>query len=273
MYASLVVIVGILTFSPTLILCFSLAFLRTSPAKSQGINWITSQAVPDIQSLTKCFPVPFSYFDTAQFIPDNAPPGYLAKYKVQKVYDPSKNSYWISIPGVSVTKVEFYTGTDCKNAVYQQDEEGALRMSMSRLNQRKPQNGRLSNMQPLQNIQTIPEVDEEGVYHDFDIDMSESENMEQQIEAQSNAGNLGTTTQEKMQIEPPADGETQQEEIGRQERNFIRFYDDVEADGGIALDGKFTTLQWSDNWRSFKFSYLYEPTARSRVTDLRERDL
>ncbi|KAK6335156.1 hypothetical protein TWF718_010593 [Orbilia javanica] len=263
-----------LTFSPTLIACFSLAFLRTSPTKNQGINWITTQAVPHAQSLSKCFPVPFGYFDMAQFIPDNTPPGFLTQYNIQKVYDPSKNLYWISIPGVSVTKVEFYTGTDCKNAVYQQDEEGALKLSMSRVNQRKPQNAGPPTMRLPQNIQAIPEEEEdENYYHDFDIDMSESENLEQQIEAQSVAGKLGTTTQEKMEIEPPVDGETQQEEISRQERNFLRFYDDVENDGGIALGGKFTTLQWSENWKSFKFSYIYVPKSRSQVTELRERDL
>ncbi|KAK6529359.1 hypothetical protein TWF281_008536 [Arthrobotrys megalospora] len=248
----------VLTFSPAIINGFSLAFLRTSTVKNPGINWITKEAVTDVQSLDKCFAVPFNYFDTAQFIPDNIPSGFITKYKVQKVYDPRKNLYWIAIPGVSVTKVEFYTGTDCKNAVYQQDEEGALKLSMSRVSQqRKLPIVRPPSMQLPQNIPSIPEEeDDEDYYNDFDIDLSESESSEQQIEAQSNVGNLGTTTQEKMEIEPPVAGETQQEEIGRQERNFLRFYNDVESDGGIALDSKFTTLQWGENWKSFKFSYI-----------------
>ncbi|EGX49908.1 hypothetical protein AOL_s00076g549 [Orbilia oligospora ATCC 24927] len=262
----------ILTLSPTFITCFSLAFLRTNPTKNQGINWLTSEAVPDIESLNKCHPVPFGYFDTAQFIPDNTPPGFLAMYKIQKVYDPTKNLYWISIPGASVTKVEFYTGTDCKNAVYQQDEEGALRMS--RVNQRESQNVRSSTMQLPQNVQAIPEEEKDDEdYSDFDIDPSELENMDQEVEAQSQAGNLGTTNQERMDIEPPVDGETRQEKISRQERNFLRFNDDVEGDGGIALDGRYITLQWSEDWESFKLSYLYVPTSRSQVTELRERDL
>ncbi|KAK6353889.1 hypothetical protein TWF730_008311 [Orbilia blumenaviensis] len=267
MYPLLVV----LLLSPTLINGFSLAFLRTSPAKNQGINWITNQAVPNIESLSKCFPVPFQYFDIAQFIPDNASPEYLTEYKIKESYDPSKNLYWINIPGVSITKVEFYTGSDCKNAVYQQDEEGALKLSVSRVSQVKPQNAR---QQLPQNIPSIPEEEEdENYYHDFDIDIPESETTEQQIEAQSNVGDLGTTVQEKMDVEPPVDGETQEEGISRQERNFLRFYDDVESDGGIALDSKSTTLQWSENWKSFKFSYIYVPTARSRVTNPRDRDL
>ncbi|KAK6510500.1 hypothetical protein TWF506_009606 [Arthrobotrys conoides] len=259
----------VLILSPTLIACFSLAFLRTAASKNQGINWITSQAVPNIESLSKCFPVPFNYFDTAQFIPDNAPPGFLAKYNVQKVYDPSKNQYWISIPGVSVTKVEFYTGTDCKNAVYEQDEEGALRMS--RVNQRKPGNGRQSGMQNIQAIQE--EENDDDYFYDFDIPMKESEDIDQQMEVDLQVGDLGITDEEKMEIEPPVDGETQKEKTSRQEGNFLRFNDDVEGDGGIALDSRSTTLLWSENWRSFKFSYLYVPTSRSQVTGLRQRDL
>ncbi|EPS38913.1 hypothetical protein H072_7315 [Dactylellina haptotyla CBS 200.50] len=105
---------------------------------------------------------------------------------------------------------------------------------------------------------SLEDETEENYYKDFDINFPESEDTEAAIEAESNLKIMGTTTKEQMDVEPPVQGETKEEEISRQERNFLRFHGDMESDGGISLDSQYTTLQWKENWRSFKFVYLQD---------------
>ncbi|KAF3920428.1 hypothetical protein ABW20_dc0104278 [Dactylellina cionopaga] len=251
---------------PCLATGFSLAFVRLPPSPNSGINWVTKQAIPNAQALDTCFSVPFQYFDIAQFVPDNLTPDFLKKYPVQKVYDPRQNLYWLAFPGITVTKVEFYTGTDCKNAIYEQDQEGFLKQSTVKAEKLRQSlmNKPLIKKRPSVDIPTrldVPMIKrpqvyqeameiEEDYYKDFDIEFPESENVETEIEP------LGITETEQMSIEPPVAGESKEEEISRQERNFLRFYGDTESDGGVALDNTFSTLNWKENWRSFKFSYV-----------------
>ncbi|KAJ6259586.1 hypothetical protein Dda_5224 [Drechslerella dactyloides] len=274
---------------------FILAFVRLPPAQRSGINYITRQTISGVDSLNACHQVPEGYFDIAQFIPDDPTPRFLKEYD----FKPSEHRWWLTFPDETVTRVEFYTGDNCKNAVFEQDREEFLKESQiktqrlrdSTLNQpmirgrpstdlMSQANNMLANIaQSNPSAMEIEDDEDENIYRDFDTDWPEAEDEatsdaqqaeDARLEAtQPDVGTLGTTVREQMDIEPPVPNETKEQEISRQERNFMRFYNDVESDGGIALDNQFTTLQWKEKWKSYKFSYV----PSSRVTAMRNRDL
>ncbi|KAK6344395.1 hypothetical protein TWF696_008031 [Orbilia brochopaga] len=287
---------------------FLLAFVRLPPARDSGINYVTPRTITDVESLNECHPVPFGYFDIAQFVPDNPTPQFLREFTSFK---PKEHRWWLTVPGETVYRVEFYTGDNCENAVFEQDQKElrqskikTQRLRDSIMNQPMVRGQpsadlirQVNNMQAntarrnpsamelendwdfiLSGSDTNNGQDDD-IYQDFDTDWPESEDEatteaelaeDARLEAtQPDVGTLGTTTREQMDIEPPVPNENKQQEISRQERNFMRFYGDVESDGGIALDNKYTTLQWKEKWRSYKLSYM----PSSSVTAMRDRDL
>ncbi|KAF3910272.1 hypothetical protein ABW21_db0205349 [Orbilia brochopaga] len=288
----------LLPFLPAPVASFLLAFVRLPPAQYSGINFATPRNITGVESLNACHAVPFGYFDIAQFIPDKPTQQFLNEFRD---FTPEQHRWWLTVPNEEVYRVEFYTGDNCENAVFEQDQKGLresniktqrLRDSMLNLPiiRGRPSNDRnlmnqVNNMQAnmAQRNPSVMEVENDGdedVYQDFDTDWPEGEDEatteaelaeDARLEAsQPDVGTLGTTTREQLDLEPPVPGEDKQQEISRQERNFMRFYGDVENDGGVALDNRYTTLQWKEKWKSYKLSYM---PLRTLVTNMRDRDL
>ncbi|KAF3931432.1 hypothetical protein ABW19_dt0202587 [Dactylella cylindrospora] len=198
-------------------------------------------------------------------------------------YNVQKGPSWIGFDGVQVTGIEFYTGKDCMNAVYEQDEEDPL--TRSTIKEEDLEESTIPDMMTQPQIRKRPTVDRNpgdvgGVnnplrqqqnprtmeveaengqdedYEDFDTDIPSLEVDEEAALASVDQRLLRPSGKELMDIETPVAGETKNEEISRQERNFLRFFEDVEEDGGIMLDSQLTTLKWSENWRSFRLHFV-----------------
>ncbi|EWC44313.1 hypothetical protein DRE_01139 [Drechslerella stenobrocha 248] len=270
---------------------FLLAFVRLPPAEHSGINYLTNKNITGIQSLEVCHEVPFGYFDIAQFIPDDVTAQFRNEYK----FDPRKHQFWLTVRDATVTRVEFFTGKKCRDGMYESDRKGFLRESAAkrqgllantankgqapvRNGQSPDLMGRVSGGQLNPPRSEPAELEgDENYYKDFDISWRDDEDDMTAEEARRTEAQLAAQGDEYLagwevidDLEPPVPGETKEEEISRQERNFLRFYDDVEPNSrSIALDKEFTTLEWKENWRSFKL--LYVPS--SNAPPVGKRDL